>query len=106
MSPEKEIELFETVATISADLRHVMNAQTDMASKLEEHTKADSDNFEKLSKKIDGLTNKFNIDDAIKADDLEDAKKSASRRAAFVSVVVSAVSVALGAWLQKFFHLN
>jgi len=106
MTPEKEIELFETVATISADLKHMTAAQSDMNTKLSDHTVADHENFEKLSVKIDALTTKLNISDALKADNLEDAKKVASRKATVVSVIVSAISVVLGAWLQRLLNLS
>lgn len=105
MTPEKEIELCETVATIAADLKHAMAAQTAMAVQLAEHTQADHDNFEKLSNKMDGLITKSSIEEAVKADNIEDAKKVATRKAAIVSVIVSVVSVAAGAWLQKLFGL-
>jgi len=60
MNPDKEIELCETVATISADLKNSMAQQTDLARKLGEHTKADTENFEKLSVKLDVLVAKEN----------------------------------------------
>ena len=62
MSPDKEIELCEAVASISADLKNSIRQQTDLVRKLEEHTKTDSDNFEKLSEKLDVLAAKDNQD--------------------------------------------
>lgn len=53
MNPEKEIELCETVSRIEANLSNCV-------SKLEDHTKADSDNFEKLSDKMDVLIGEDN----------------------------------------------
>jgi hypothetical protein len=60
LTDEKMVELCETVATISADLKNCISQQTTMAEKLDEHTKADSDNFEKLSGQLDVLTANHN----------------------------------------------
>lgn len=60
MSPDKELELCENVATIAADLKNSIGLQDALAKTLEEHTKADSDNFEKLSTQIGVLTDNHN----------------------------------------------
>jgi len=60
MSPEKEIELCEAVATIAADLKNGLVQNAELARKLEEHTQADSANFEKMSEKLDALIAKDN----------------------------------------------
>jgi hypothetical protein len=60
MTPEKEIELCETVATISADLKNCIANQTLMATALAVHTQADSANFEKIDAKLDQLVGEDN----------------------------------------------
>jgi hypothetical protein len=60
LTDEKLVELCETVATISADLKNCITQQTAMAKKLDEHTQADSDNFEKLSNQLGVLTDNHN----------------------------------------------
>ena len=60
MSPEKEIELCEAVAGIAADLRNAITAQANMAKTLDEHTKADSANFDKIDAKLDQLVGEDN----------------------------------------------
>ena len=60
MTPEKEIELCETVTEISVNLKNALAKQEELNDRLIEHTKADSDNFDKLSTKMDGLIAKDN----------------------------------------------
>ena len=60
MTPEKEIELCEAVVEISANLKNAVLQQTAMSQTLSEHTKADADNFDKLSAKLDSLIAKDN----------------------------------------------
>lgn len=60
MSPDREDDLIAAVATISADLKNSIALQDDLAVKLQEHTKADSDNFEKLSTQLGVLTDTHN----------------------------------------------
>lgn len=60
MDPAKEIELCESVATITVSLT-ALNEKLDNQTKvLDEHTKADAANFEKLSEKLDTLVAKDN----------------------------------------------
>ena len=60
MTPEKELLLCETVATIAADLKNAIATQTDMAKTLDDHTKADSANFDKIDAKLDALIGEDN----------------------------------------------
>ena len=60
MTPEKELLLCETVATIAADLKNAIQSQSAMAKTLEDHTKADSDNFDKIDAKLELLIGEDN----------------------------------------------
>lgn len=60
MDPAKEIELCESVASMSASLL-ALNDKVDIQTRiLDDHTKADAANFEKLSEKLDALVAKDN----------------------------------------------
>jgi hypothetical protein len=60
MTPEKELLLCETVATIAADLKNCIQNVSDMSTVLTDHTKADSDNFDKIDAKLDVLVGEDN----------------------------------------------
>ena len=95
MTPEKEIELCETVATISADLKNCITNMSQMYQKLNEHTQADADNFEKMDAKLEVLIG-------------EDNKRlgAARNRASFWTAVQ--VVGGVGGWeiLKRVFHIG
>ena len=88
MTPETEENLISSVATIAADLKNCIQ-------KLDEHTKADSDNFEKMSEKLDTLIG-------------EDNKRigAAKNRATFWTAVQ--VIGGIGGWemVKRIFHIS
>ena len=95
MTPEKEIELCENVATISADLKNCIANVEAMAKTLTDHTKSDSDNFEKMDAKLDVLVG-------------EDNKRigAAKNRASFWTAIQ--VIAGVGGWelVKKLFHIG
>lgn len=106
MTPELEAQLFEDIGAIKTGILN-------LNYNLKGHTDQDMEQFdrmtatiERLSTKVDTISKSMDIAAAVKADDLEEAKKIATRRTTIVSVIVSTLSVVVSAWIQHIFGLG